>query len=341
MGDVNDVPPETMHAATIERLGGPGEIRYGRIPTPLPGADDVLVRVRAMGVNHVDTFVRSGAYRTPLPMPFVIGRDLVGTVAAVGEGVDGFAVGDRAWCNSLGHDGRQGAFAEYAVAPADRLYLLPDGADPIETVSVLHTAATAYLGLVREARIGPGETVFVGGAGGGVGSAAVQLAAARGATVLASAAPDDFDWVRSCGASHVVDYHDETLPAAVHDLAPRGLDVHWDTSGHADLGDALALMCSSGRMLLSAGMSQTVALPAGEMYTRDISLHGFAMSNASAADLRDAAEAIDDLLAGPGLHTRVGRVLALSEAATAHRLLETVSTRSLGGRLVVVPDALR
>lgn len=331
-------PPQTMHAAIVERLGGADRIRYTQVPTPRPGPGEVLVRTRALGVNHVDAFVRSGAYRTPLPMPFVIGRDLVGTVVELGDGATEFALGDRVWCNSLGHDGRQGSFAEYAVAPARRVYPLPEGVDPVEAVSVLHTAATAYLGLVREARLRDGETVFVGGAGGGVGSAAVQLATARGATVVASASPDDFDWARSCGATHVVDYHDGNLLAALHDLAPEGLAVHWDTSGHADPGHALSLMCPGGRMLLSAGMSRTVALPAGDMYTRDVSLHGFAMSNASAADLQAAADAINALLAGGGILTRIGRVLPLSEAAHAHRLLESESTRTLGGRLVVVPD---
>lgn len=329
-----------MRAACIDRLGGPDEIHPAVIPVPSPGPGEVLVRTLAMGVNHVDTFVRSGAYRTELPMPFVIGRDLIGDVADLGEGVTGFAERERVWCHSLGLDGRQGAFSEYAVVPADRLYPAPAEADPVETVSVLHTLATAYLGLEREARLGEGETVFIGGAGGGVGSAAVQLAASHGATVIASASPGDFDWVRSCGADQVVDYHDESLLAACHDLAPHGLDVHWDCSGHSDLADWLSLMRPGGRMLLSAGLDGRIELPAGAIYTRDLSLHGFAMSNASVDDLAASAHRINALLAVGGVLTRVGRVLPLPEAAMAHRLLETESTRSLGGRLVVVPDDL-
>src|SRR5699024_9875534 len=117
-------------------------------------------------------------------LPFVIGRDLVGTVAAVGAGVAGFAVGDRVWCNSLGHDGRQGAFAEYAVVAADRLSPRPDGVEPQAAAAVLHAAATAHIGLVREARLAAGDTVFVEGAGGAVGSAITQMATAMGARVI-------------------------------------------------------------------------------------------------------------------------------------------------------------
>src|SRR5207253_765147 len=112
-----------------------------------------------------DTFVRSGAWRTPLEFPFVIGRDLVGTVAAAGAGAGGFRVGDRVWCNSLGHDGRQGAAAEQAVVPVDRLYHLPDGVDPVDAVALAHPAATAHLALFTHGRLRAGESVAVLGAG--------------------------------------------------------------------------------------------------------------------------------------------------------------------------------
>lgn len=132
----------------------------------------MLVRVAAVAVNPVDTFVRSGAYRTPIPFPFVVGRDLVGTVVAYGSEAAGFALGDRVWCNSLGHDGRQGAAAQYAIVASDRLYRLPQGIDPLTAVAVAHPAATAYLGLTVHAGLVPGETIYIAGGGGHVGSAA-------------------------------------------------------------------------------------------------------------------------------------------------------------------------
>lgn len=153
-----------MLAAYITELGSADAIRVGRLPVPQPGPTDVLVHAQAVAVNAVDTFVRSGTYRTPTPFPFVLGRDLVGTVAAVGPGAAPFRVGQAVWCNSLGHGGRQGACAEYAVVPADRLYALPPGVDPVAAVAAVHPAATAYLGLFIHAHLRPGETVFVGGA---------------------------------------------------------------------------------------------------------------------------------------------------------------------------------
>lgn len=119
--------PAVMAAAYITSHGPADSIQAGDLPVPAPGPTDVLVRTEALSVNHVDTFVRSGAYRTHTPFPFIIGRDLVGTVATHGTGVPGFRAGDRVWCNSLGHDGRQGSFAQYALVPVERLYRLPEG----------------------------------------------------------------------------------------------------------------------------------------------------------------------------------------------------------------------
>lgn len=136
-----------MHAAFITQHGPATDIRYGELPEPVPGPTDVLVDVAAVSVNPVDTFVRSGLFRTPVPFPFVIGRDLVGTVAEAGPGAPGFTPGDRVWSNSLGHGGRQGPTAERAVVPADRLYHLPPGVDGTGAVAVVHPAATAHLAL--------------------------------------------------------------------------------------------------------------------------------------------------------------------------------------------------
>src|SRR5512146_952654 len=111
----------TTRAAYVTELGPPESIRVGELPAPQLSTSEVLVRTQALAVNHVDALVRSGRYPTRTPFPFIIGRDLVGVVAAVGEAVDGFREGEAVWCNSLGHHGRQGSFAEYAVVPQERL----------------------------------------------------------------------------------------------------------------------------------------------------------------------------------------------------------------------------
>src|SRR5262245_16728644 len=130
-----------MQAAFIEQTGPPEVIRYGDLPEPVPGPTDVLVEVLCPTVNPVDTLIRSGTYPVPMSFPFVIGRDLVGRVAAIGGASDEFGIGDLVWCNSLGHGGRQGAAAQLAVVPTDRLYHLPAGVAPADAVTMLHSAA--------------------------------------------------------------------------------------------------------------------------------------------------------------------------------------------------------
>lgn len=294
----------------------------------------MLVRSLVSDVNHVDLFVRSGAYRTPLPLPFVLGRDLVGTVAEAGTDTIGFAPGDLVWTNSMGHAGRQGTWSEFVAVPADRLYRLPNGVDPVTAVPVLHTAATAHLGLFRRAHLTAGDVVFVGGAGGGVGTATVQLARAAGARVVGTASPRDFDWCLAQGADEVFDYHDPDLFGLLRDAAPEGYGIWWDNGGHHDFAATLPLMRQGGSIVVAAGMSAAPTLPIGQLYLHDISIHGFVISNASVDDLAAAAQAINGMLADGRLTARVAERLPLSEARRAHELMESGSAK---GRVLVTP----
>ncbi|MFF8593595.1 NADPH:quinone reductase [Streptomyces sp. NPDC015220] len=319
-----------MRAAYIEQLGPPDLIRWGELPAPVPGPGEVLVDVLATAVDPVDAFVRSGVFRTPLTFPFVIGRDLVGTVAAPGAG---FAVGETVWCDSLGHDGRQGAAAERAAVPADRLYRLPPGVPPEDAVAVLHPAATAHLALFAHGGLRPGETVLVGGAAGNVGSALVEFAVRAGARVLATAAPHDHAHVRALGAAEVVDYRASGLAGRLAALAPAGVDVHVDTSGHNDLRTAVALLAHRGRIVLMSGARDEPVLPAGPLYMKDGSVRGFAISHATVAELAGAADAVNEALAAGGLRPRAVEHRAMSEAAEIHRRMER---GELHGRRVVL-----
>ena len=322
-----------MRAAFVTELGPPESIQVGQLPTPEVSAFDVLVRTRALAVNYVDTLIRSGRYPTRTPFPFIIGRDVVGVVAAVGGSVEGFGPGDAVWCNSLGHRGRQGSFAEFAVVPHDRLYPLPDGADPAQTVALLHPAATAHLGLFREARLRLGERVVVSGAGGAVGSTAVQLAAAAGAHVIATARPDDADWCRSSGAHAVFDYGDPDLWNRIRAEARDGVDVFLETSRHYAFEHVLPLLARGGRFVLITGIGSTVPLPLESLYLRDASLRGFVISNATVTDLADAAAAINVGIARRVLRVRISTTLPMDKSAEAHRLME----RGTRGRIVVLP----
>jgi NADPH:quinone reductase-like Zn-dependent oxidoreductase len=323
-----------VKAAYITTLGSPDVITYGEMDRPVPGPTDVLVRVEAAAVDPVDTFVRSGAYRTPTPFPFVLGRDLVGTVAETGPGATGFAVGDRVWSHSMGHGGRQGVTAEYCVVGVDRLYHLPGDVDAARAVAVLHPVATAHLALFRHARLRPGETVLVIGGAGNVGRAATVLAVRAGARVLAVARAETAPDCLRAGATAVVDHRDPDAAEQLRELTGDGVDVHLDTSGHQDLDAALALVGHGARVVLMAGLTARPVLPVGAVYPRDVSLVGFAISNSSVDDLAGTARVINHGLADDAFPIPVTVELPLSRTAEAHRMIEA----GVRGRIVLRPE---
>lgn len=319
-----------MRAAFLTETGPPSVIQVGELPVPVAGPTDVLVRVESVSVNPVDTFVRSGAFPTRLPLPFVVGRDAVGVVEQAGPG-SGFEAGRRVWVCSLGHAGRQGPTAELAVAAADRTYPLPEGLDADLAVAVFHPAATAWLALHRHARVRAGERVLVGGGGGNVGSALVELAVGAGARVVATARPDDHRRLLSLGARAAVDYTSATLEDELTEAAAGGFDVAVDCSGTNALWPQL--YAHGARVVLVAERGPQPRLPTRSLYGHDVSLLGFAISNASVDDLAAAAAAINDRLAAGGLQARVTERLPLEGIAEAHRMVE----RGVRGRVVVHP----
>jgi NADPH:quinone reductase-like Zn-dependent oxidoreductase len=327
--------PTRMRAAYVTEHGPAEAIAVGELPVPAVGPADVLVAVQVVAVNPVDTFIRSGRYATPVPFPFIIGRDLAGQVISVGAGVSSFAPGDRVWCNSLGHEGRQGSFAEFAAVPADRLYRIPDGVAPDLAVAVAHPAATAYLAWFAHGLLRLGETVYVGGAAGNVGTAAVTMARAAGARVLASARPADFRRCRAAGADEVADYADPDLAAALARQAPSGVDIFWDTSGRQDLSLAATVLRPGGRLLVTAGLGGQTSVPAGALYTKDISVLGFVISRADAGQLAQAATLVNQLTATGQLTPRIAGELPLSAAAQAHTRMEA---GDISGRLLLRPE---
>nr|WP_063779324.1 zinc-binding dehydrogenase [Kibdelosporangium sp. MJ126-NF4]CEL18574.1 Bifunctional protein: zinc-containing alcohol dehydrogenase; quinone oxidoreductase (NADPH:quinone reductase); Similar to arginate lyase [Kibdelosporangium sp. MJ126-NF4]CTQ98058.1 Bifunctional protein: zinc-containing alcohol dehydrogenase; quinone oxidoreductase (NADPH:quinone reductase) (EC 1.1.1.-); Similar to arginate lyase [Kibdelosporangium sp. MJ126-NF4] len=322
-----------MYAAYLDELGGPEVIRHGELPDPVPGPTDVLVDVLATTVNPVDTFVRSGKWRTPLSFPFVVSRDLVGVVASAGPGAPGFSPGEWVWANSLGHAGRQGAAAQRAVVPAERLYHLPPSVDPTDAVTVAHPAATAYLGLFTHGRVRAGETVLVAGAGGNVGSAMVTMAVDAGARVITTSSARDTGYCRSIGASETFDYADPRLPELLRAVCPRGIDVWLDNAGRNDLSTAVGLLAFRGRIVLLAGLDTRPVLPAGSLYLKDGTVTGFTISRANVAELAEAASVINRLLAAGTLRPRAKDTVPLSAMAEAHRRLEQ---GLLHGRRLVV-----
>lgn len=329
-----------MKAAYIERLGPAENVRFGDLPQPTIGASQVLVKVTAVATNPIDTYIRRGAYSTRMEFPFILGRDMVGTVEAVGGAVKHFSPGARVWCNNQGYRGLQGTFAQYLAIDEDLLYPLPDSADPKETVAVLHSATTASIGLLREAKLRQGESVFINGGAGNVGSAVLQLAANLGARVIVTAgSEEDLAYCRSLGAERAVNYKSAEVVKEIGKFAPAGIDVYWDTTTRPDFERAVPLLAHRGRIILMAGLEARPVFPVGPFYTKDCLLHGFAISNATSGELRDCAKAINESLASAKLKARISRVMPLAEAAAAHQLLEDSlhGLTRLKGKIVLTP----
>ena len=180
-----------MKAAYVTQPGPPESIIIGDLPTPEPTGDQVLVRVKAAAVNPIDTYVRSGTVKMEIPLPYIVGADLAGVVEKLGPNAKKFKVGDRVWGTDQGLMGRQGTFAEYAAVEERWLYPIPAGVTDETAAACALVGITAAIGLVRDAKLQAGETLFVNGGTGGVGSMVVQMAKALGARVITTAGSDE------------------------------------------------------------------------------------------------------------------------------------------------------
>lgn len=324
--------PQSAQAAVIAAPAPDFSIRLDTVSLPELRPDEVGVKFVASTVNHVDLMVAAGSYTTPVPKPLIVGRDLVGEVVAVGSGVTTVAPGQMVWTNSMGYAGRQGTLAEYSAVPLERIYPLPADVAPLSAAVTLHGGATAYLGLVHHSGLQPGQTVFIGGAGGAVGSAAMQIALEQGATVVASANAADLAWPRDQGAAGAFDYRTPELAARIAEVAPQGVDIWWDTSGHHDLAQILPLINPGGQVLITANRSEPHQFAATDLYLRDVTVTGFALSNASVIQLAAAASKINQLLADQRLQVRIGQQLPWTQAQTAFDL---VAEATVPGRIAL------
>jgi NADPH2:quinone reductase len=330
-----------MKAAYINQPGPPESIIVGELPKPTPTENQVLVKVAATAVNPIDTYVRSGAVAMPLPKPFVVGCDLAGVVEAMGPDAKQFKAGDRVWCSCQGILGRQGTFAEYAAVDEDFLYPIPEGVSDETAAACALVSLTAQLGLVRDAELRAGETLFVNGGTGGVGSMVVQMAKAIGARVVTTAGSEaKLAKARDFGADLAINYKTDDVPARVREFAPEGVNVWWETLREPDFDRTVSLLAPCGRMILMAGRDARPPFPVGPFYVKGCRLYGFAMFNATTDELRAAANDVNRWLAAGQIKPCIDRVLPLAETATAHRLQEesTVGkSGTLAGKIVVKP----
>ncbi|MGB9687649.1 NADPH:quinone reductase [Thermogutta sp.] len=330
-----------MKAAYIEHYGPPEVIKYGELPQPQPGDTEVLIRVGAVSVNPIDTYIRAGIVPMPIPKPYILGCDVAGTVEAVGAKVTRFKVGDRVWGSNQGLLGRQGTFAEYVVADECWLYPTPQTVSDREAAAIALVGITAHLGLFRDARLQAGETVFVHGGAGGVGSCVVQMAKAVGARVITTAGSDEkAELCRQLGADLVINYKKDNEEEEIRRFAPNGVNVWFETLREQNLEMAVSLLAMRGRLILMAGRESRPPFPVGPFYVKDCKAYGFAMFNAPPEEQRRAAEDINRWLAEGKLRPVIGKIFKLAEAAEAHRLQEDNTLRGAGtlvGKIVLEP----
>jgi len=330
-----------MKAAYITRTGPPEVITCGDLPTPKAGPTECLIKVAAVDVNPIDTYIRSGMVPAQLSFPFILGRDLAGTVVEAGADVKRFKPGDRVWATNQGFAGRQGTFSEFAAVDEGWLHPTPASVKDEDIAAVSLVGVTAHLGLFREAKLKAGEVLFVNGGTGGVGAAVVQMAKTVGARVISTAGSDaKVALCRELGADLALNYKTQDVDAAIKGFATDGVNVWWETLREPSFERAIPLLAMRGRMIVMAGREARPAFPVGPFYVKDCSLFGFAMFNSSAEDQRAAAADINRWMAEGKLKARIDRVLPLSEAATAHRLQEESTihkTGALAGKIVLKP----
>ena len=316
-----------MKAVRIHEDGGPDVLRYEDVRDPEPGPDEVLVSLHAAGLNHLDIWVRRGL--PSVPKPRILGADGAGIVASLGDGVQGFEVGDRVVLNpGIPHDGRitvvgehtDGTYCELKAIPAAQLYALDDSLTFEEGAAFPLTFETAYRMLVTKAGLGEGESVLIWGIGGGVALAAFEICRALGArTIVTSSSAEKLERVRSLGADTVVNHVDDDVVHAVKDATGgRGADVVVETVGEATWERSLAAASQDGRVVV-CGATSGHSPPARlyRLWWKQLVVYGSTMGMPS--DFEGAYE----LVRSGRARVHIDTVFPLSEAAKAHERLES------------------
>jgi len=325
-----------MKAIRVHEFGGPSVLKLEEIPDPKPGPGEVLVRVRAAGVNPVDAYMHTGNYARKPPLPYTPGQDGAGEVEAVGAEVAGVKTGDRVYIAGVGQTAAgAGTYAERAICVPSQLHRLPARASFGQGAALGVPYCTAYRALFQRAAAKPGEAVLVHGATGGVGIAAVELAHARGLTVIGTGGTDKgLTAAREHGADVVVNhrasnYTDEIMRAT----GGRGVNLIVEMAAHVNLDRDLGLLAKWGRVVV-VGNRGRVEIDARQAMGRDATILGMTLFNVTDVEFVEIHAALIAGLENGTLSPLVGRELPLAEAARAH---EAVMEPGALGKTVLLP----
>jgi len=322
-----------MRAVLCSSFSGPQGLRLGEIAAPKPADDEILIDVHAASVSFMDQLLVSGLYQMRPSLPFVPGTEASGVVVAIGEKVTTFAPGDRVACSSW-----TGGYAERMIAKESKSVRLPDDVAFEAAATVLHVYGTAFYALVDRARAQAGETVFITGAAGGVGLAAVDLAHHLGLRVVAGVGSDDkAALVRSYGAGEIVNYRSEDLRDRIKSITSgQGIDIGFDNIGGAIFEQMARLMNWGGRLMpigFTSGEIPQIAmnLPLLKNYAI-IGVFVGAWAEKFPAEAARMNNTLMQLLAEGAIRPHIDRILPLEEARDAMR---AVANRTVQGRIVL------
>jgi NADPH2:quinone reductase len=321
-----------MKAIRPKQVGGPEVLQIEDVATPSPGPNQALVRVEAVGVNYIDVYHRTGLY--PLPLPLPIGLEGAGTVEALGDGAAGVKLGDRvAW------SGVPGSYASHVVAPVDRLLPVPAGIATETAAAIPLQGMTAHYLTRTVFPLGPGHTVLLHAAAGGLGLLLVQLAKRAGAQVIGTVSTEaKATLAKDAGADHIVNYTTADFAAEVARLTGgRGVDVVYDSVGKTTVDGSLASLAPRGMLVLlgqasgPVGSFDLMRLSKGSYFLTRPSLQHYI---ATRAELLMRGQEMFTLVARGELRVRIDRTFALADAADAHRAL---TGRATTGKVLLIP----
>jgi len=321
-----------VKAIRVHQFGGPEVLRLEDVLEPQPGPGQVVIRVRAAGVNPVEAYIRTGTYASKPNLPYTPGSDAAGEIASVGAGVTQFKAGDRVYVTVS----KTGTYAELTLCDQEKVHLLPGHVSFEQGAAMGVPYGTAYRGLFHRAQARPAETVLVHGASGGVGTASVQLARAAGMMVIGTAGSEDgMKLVKTQGAQHALNHSTEGyLDELMKLTGGRGVDVIIELLANKNLGRDLPVLAKKGRVAV-IGSRGPIEINPRDAMSREADIRGVTLMSASEAEYKEMHAA---LLAGLEKHTLnpvVGEKILLAEAAHAHA--EIMKASGAKGKIVLVP----
>jgi NADPH2:quinone reductase len=319
-----------MKAIRVHEFGGPEVLRLEEVPEPVPGPGQLLLKVDAIGVNPVETYQRAGS-NPALPRPWTPGTDAAGVVEAVGAGVDGWQVGDRAYTSAT----ISGAYAEKTLAAATATHRLPPGLSAEQGAAVGIPYATAWRALVQRAAAQAGESVLIHGASGGVGLAAVQIARTLGLRVIATAGtPPGAELVRAHGADHVLDHtaagYLDAIPALTDGAGPA---IILEMLANVNLAQDTRLIARRGRIIV-IGCRGPVEINPRDLMVREADVRGLLLFNCTPDEQAAIHAGLAPGLASGALRPVIHRRFPLAAAAAAH---VAVLQPGAAGKFILIP----